>query len=72
MTAEVIRGELDFFVDDGNVNGATKWAVELLVDGDKINEHVGRFDRENGKYGAVGHRAHIVVDYRKGRRPKEA
>lgn len=59
---KVETGELDFFV-----SGELKWAIELLVDGDKINEHVARFDPTNGTYRKVGHTAHLVVDCRKGR-----
>ncbi len=46
---EVITGELDFFIF-GDLN----WAIELLRNGDKINEHVERFDPEKGKYRLVG------------------
>jgi len=44
-----VTGELDF-----SVNGTLQWAVELLRNGDKIGEHLGRFDLKNdGKYRKV-------------------
>ena len=54
-----VTGELDFYIA-GDLN----WAVELLRKGDKINEHVERFDSQNGKYRLVGHTAHLVIDCR--------
>jgi hypothetical protein len=56
-------GELDFLAHGGDF----KWAVELLVNGDKINEHVERFDESNGKYSRVGHSEYVVIDCRKAR-----
>ena len=54
-----VTGELDFFI-----SGQLGWAIEVLRNGDKINEHVQRFDPENGKYRAVGHKAYLVIDCR--------
>jgi hypothetical protein len=58
-SGNVITGELDFFV-----GGKLSWAIEVTRKGDKINEHVSRFDPNNGKYRAIGHSAWIVVDCR--------
>eukprot|EP00529_Nitzschia_sp_RCC80_P012126 CAMPEP_0113462804 /NCGR_PEP_ID=MMETSP0014_2-20120614/12302_1 /TAXON_ID=2857 /ORGANISM="Nitzschia sp." /LENGTH=566 /DNA_ID=CAMNT_0000354721 /DNA_START=90 /DNA_END=1790 /DNA_ORIENTATION=+ /assembly_acc=CAM_ASM_000159 len=63
---ETVTGELDFFI-----SGRLDWAIEVLRNGDKINEHVQRFDPVNGKYRSVGHKAHLVVDCR-GPRTKSA
>lgn len=65
LTGEVETGELDFFIDGGE--HSLRWAVELLVNGDKINEHVSRFDPDNGKYRKVGHSDFIVIDCRRTR-----
>ena len=54
---KVVTGELDFYV-----NGTLKWAVELLRHGDKIGEHLSRFDLQNGKYRKVDIRDYIIVD----------
>ncbi|CAB9525246.1 expressed unknown protein [Seminavis robusta] len=56
---QTVTGELDFYIA-GNLH----WAVELLRNGDKINEHEKLFDPNNGKYRSVGHKAHIIVDCR--------
>ena len=56
---KVVTGELDFYIA-----GDLDWAIELLREGDKINEHVRRFDPKNGKYRSVGHKDHLVVDCR--------
>uniref|UniRef100_A0A7S2U875 Uncharacterized protein n=1 Tax=Attheya septentrionalis TaxID=420275 RepID=A0A7S2U875_9STRA len=56
---KVLSGELDFFIGDDK-----RWAVELLRNGDKINEHVQRFDLNEGKYRCVGYKDYLVVDCR--------
>ena len=56
---KAVTGELDFYV-----HGTLKWAVELLRCGDKIGEHLGRFDLQNGKYRKVDMRDYIIVDCR--------
>lgn len=38
-------GELDFYI-----NGNLKWCLELLRNGDKINNHLERFDPSTGRY----------------------
>jgi hypothetical protein len=54
-----VTGELDFYV-----NGKLRWSVELLRNGDKIGQHIRRFDPNNGKYRKVDMRDYIVVDCR--------
>ena len=51
-----VTGELDFYI-----NGDLQWALELLRQGDKIIEHVMRFQ---GKYRHVAAKAFLVVDCR--------
>jgi hypothetical protein len=54
-----VTGELDFYI-----NGKLKWCVELLRNGDKIGEHIRRFDKNDGKYRKVDMRDYMVVDCR--------
>ena len=63
---KTVTGQLDFFIA-----GDLRWAIELLRNGDKINEHVQRFDPTNGKYRSVGHTAHLIVDCRGPRASKQ-
>ena len=58
---KIVSGELDFYI-----TGGLDWAIELLIEGDKINGHVEHFDPENGKYRSMGHKDHLVVDCRRG------
>jgi hypothetical protein len=53
-----ISGEIDFYLD-----GEYHWGIELLVKGDRIQEHVERFSR-NGKYHALATEDHIIIDFR--------
>jgi hypothetical protein len=55
---EHIEGEIDFYL-----NGDLRWGIELLVNGDKIGEHLNRFTL-NGKYAALGAKDYVVVDLR--------
>jgi hypothetical protein len=52
-------GELDFYV-----NGNLRWCFKLLINGDKIGDHIRRFDPNNGKYRKVDMSDYIVVDCR--------
>jgi energy-coupling factor transporter ATP-binding protein EcfA2 len=51
-----INGEIDFYL-----NGSLRWGIELLVNGDKIGQHMSRFE-VNGKYAALGVKDYIVVN----------
>ena len=53
-----IPGALDFYID-----GSLVWGLELLVNGDRIGEHIDRFG-PNGKYSILGFTDYIVVDFR--------
>ena len=53
-----IAGEIDFYL-----NGDLHWGIELLVNGDRIGEHIARFS-SNGKYSALGAKDYVVVDFR--------
>ena len=56
---KLVTGELDFYV-----HGTLKWAIELLRKGDKIGEHLDRYNLENRTYRTIDMNAHIVVDCR--------
>lgn len=64
---EEISGELDFFI-----NGQLQWCVELLRNGDKIGEHLARFEPRTGKYRNVQARDYLVVDCRPPKRGRGA
>jgi hypothetical protein len=57
--SNVTTGELDFYI-----NGDKQWCLELLRNGDKIGEHMARFDELEGKYRKVVMKDYIVVDCR--------
>jgi len=61
---KVVSGELDFFIGGTNITGTRLWAIEILRNGDKINEHVARFDPTVGKYRKVGYTDFLVIDCR--------
>ena len=52
-------GELDFYI-----NGELQWALELLRQGDKIGQHLARFEPCTAKYRGVQPLAYLVVDCR--------
>ena len=56
---EEISGELDFYI-----NSQLQWCVELLRRGDKIGEHLARFDKHDGKYREVVAKDYLVLDCR--------
>eukprot|EP00523_Entomoneis_sp_CCMP467_P012077 CAMPEP_0168717728 /NCGR_PEP_ID=MMETSP0724-20121128/149_1 /TAXON_ID=265536 /ORGANISM="Amphiprora sp., Strain CCMP467" /LENGTH=468 /DNA_ID=CAMNT_0008764213 /DNA_START=9 /DNA_END=1415 /DNA_ORIENTATION=+ len=58
-SGNIVTGELDFYI-----NGALQWCLELLRQGDKIGEHLDRFDKANGKYREVASNDYLVVDCR--------
>jgi hypothetical protein len=58
-SGSIVTGELDFYI-----NGVLQWCLELLRNGDKIGEHLGRFDETNGKYREVASNDLLVVDCR--------
>jgi hypothetical protein len=60
-----ISGEIDFFI-----NGDLRWGVELLANGDKIDEHMDRFSQPNGKYSNLNPKDYYVVDFRRSREGK--
>jgi hypothetical protein len=53
-----IEGEIDFYL-----NGDLRWGIKLLVNGDKIGEHINRF-AVDGKYAALAAKDYVVVDLR--------
>ena len=56
---EEISGELDFYI-----GGQLQWCVELLWNGDKLGDHIARFDKHNGKYREVIAKDYLVLDCR--------
>lgn len=58
-SANIVTGELDFYI-----NGDKQWCLELVRLGDKIGEHVARFEEHKGKYRKVTKRDYIIVDCR--------
>lgn len=58
-SGNVVIGELDFYV-----NGSLQWCLELLRNGDKVREHLNRFDANDGKYREVAANDFLVVDCR--------
>lgn len=53
-----INGEIEFYM-----NGSLRWGVELLVNGDKIGEHMARFAAD-GKYAALAAKDYAIIDLR--------
>lgn len=62
IRGEVVTGELDFYIKNGN-----KWALELLRDGSGRKEHLNRIP---GKYRNVEADSWLVVDCRIGTIPR--
>jgi hypothetical protein len=57
-STERIHGEVDFYL-----NGTLRWGLELLVNGDRITEHIDRFG-SNGKYSLLAVNDYAVIDFR--------
>ncbi|KUF86723.1 hypothetical protein AM587_10001003 [Phytophthora nicotianae] len=57
-----IDGKIDFYL-----NGSLRWGIELLVNGDKIGEHMSRF-AAGGKYAALGAKEYVIIDFRGNKR----
>jgi hypothetical protein len=55
-----IADEIDFYL-----NGSLRWGIELLVNGDGVGEHLGRFSPPNGKYVSLAVNDFAVVDFRR-------
>ena len=53
-SGKLVSGELDFYI-----NGDLQWCLEILRLGDKIGEHLSRFDYEEGKYREVQTREYL-------------
>jgi len=58
-SGNLVSGELDFYI-----NGDLQWCLEILRLGDKIGQHLSRFDYEEGKYREVQTREYLIVDCR--------
>ena len=58
-------GRVDFTVETWEPDNTfkIKWCIELVRNGDKLDEHVQRF-QPNGIYSDIGHEDHIIVDFR--------
>jgi hypothetical protein len=57
---ETINGKIDFYI-----NGDLRWGIELLVNGDRITEHLNRFSDPSGKYAPLQVKDYVVVDFRR-------
>lgn len=57
-----IKGEIGFYL-----NGKLRWGVELLVNDDKIGEHMDRFAADR-KYAALATKEYAVIDLRGNKR----
>jgi hypothetical protein len=55
-----IDGRIDFYI-----NGELRWGVELLVNGDRLDDHRERF-KEGGRYALLNVADYIVIDLRSG------
>lgn len=55
---ERIPGRCDFFL-----NGDLRWAIEALINGDAIGEHLNRF-ASHGKYLGLSYDDYLVIDFR--------
>jgi hypothetical protein len=53
-----VPGEIDFYL-----NGNLRWGIELLINGDRIGEHIARF-APNRKYFALELKDYALVDFR--------
>lgn len=52
-------GAVDFYADTN-----LEWMVEFLVEGRMLQEHLERFDPENGRYRNIRRKDWVVVDFR--------
>jgi len=59
-------GALDYWI-----NGGLHWAVELLIEGDRMPDHEARFGK-GGKYAAFDAAEYIILDFRFATKAKEA
>jgi len=61
VESQNISGAIDFYV-----NGDRRWGIELLVKGDRLGEHLARFEKPSGKYVPLAMTDYRVVDIRPG------
>lgn len=59
-TSETVNGEIDFYI-----HGKLHWGLELMIKGDRLNEHLERF-KVGGKYYAFNMNDYRVIDFRHG------
>jgi hypothetical protein len=59
-SSETVEGAIDFYI-----NGELHWGLELLVNGDRVKEHLNRFETD-GKYFPFGMSDYRVIDFRLG------
>lgn len=53
-----VRGRCDFYL-----NGELRWAIEVLINGSGVGEHISRLE-SNGKYVGLAYNDYVVVDFR--------
>ena len=56
-----VEGRIDFYIND-----TLRWGVELLVNGDRVGEHLFRFT-PHGRYATLAVADYMVIDLRRGR-----
>lgn len=60
------KGFLDLYV-----NREYKWGIELARDGIELEEHIGRFDKINGKYRNIPMKFWVILDFNDGKKVKD-
>jgi hypothetical protein len=53
-----VRGRCDFYL-----NGELRWAIDVLINGSGVGEHISRLE-SNGKYVGLTYNDYVVVDFR--------
>jgi hypothetical protein len=53
-----VTGRCDFYI-----NGGLRWAIEALINGDAVGEHIARLEG-GGKYEGLAYVDYVVVDFR--------
>lgn len=48
---------------DFYINGECQWAIEFLVNSNRIKEHNNRFHSEKGVYSAIPYKQYIIVNF---------
>lgn len=52
-----------FHAVDFYINGNCQWAIEFVVNSDRIQHHMNRFDSEKGVYSAIPYQQYLIVNF---------